>query len=57
VCVYTVGEFYTFLPKLEVVINKVQVTNKWWILWGDWNINLLQYSKKIITFARLTFEI
>jgi hypothetical protein len=28
VCVYTVGEFYTFLPKLEVVINKVQVTNK-----------------------------
>jgi inhibitor of KinA sporulation pathway (predicted exonuclease) len=41
-------EFYTFLSKLEVVINTAQVKNKLWILWGDWNIHFLQYSKKLL---------
>jgi exonuclease III len=38
------GKFYTFLNKLELIIQKLMGKHKNLILCGDWNINFLQTS-------------
>jgi hypothetical protein len=50
VCIYRslYSELHDILYKLEVVINRVKVKNKQLILSGEWNVNFLQQSKKLL---------
>ena len=54
-CIYRSpnGKFEEFLNKLESVIGKVQSRGKHILLCGDWNINFLQHSGKLLELQNL----
>jgi hypothetical protein len=55
VCIYRSphSDFYVFLNKLEMVIDKVQMRGMKLILCGDWNINFLQDGAQLSVLQNL----
>ena len=49
VCVYRSpdGNFWIFLKKLELIIQKIQSRNKKPILCGNWNLNFMVNNKRL----------